>query len=95
MKKKLFQEGIRRLSHIAEWLPWSEVVQHMNEWSNCMKMSGYSHKERYQAIRGAVMRQEEMKRKVEEGSIKSLHRDRREILASKAKKGGFQAPLGS
>ena len=56
-----------------------------------MKMSGYSHKERYQAIRGAVMRQEEMKRKVEEGSIKSLHRDRREILASKAKKGGFQA----
>ena len=45
-KQTLFQEGIRRLSHVATWLPWVEVVAHMNEWSNCMRISGYSQKER-------------------------------------------------
>ena len=39
----------------------------------------------------AVLWQKEMKRKVEEGEIKSLHRGRKEILVSKQKKGGFQA----
>ena len=90
-KQTLFQEGIRRLSHVAMWLPWVEVVAHMNEWSNCMRISGYSQKERYEAIRGAVMRQEEMKRKLEQGEIQSLHRGRREIQASKERKGGLQA----
>ena len=56
-----------------------------------MKISGYSQKERYEAIRGAVMRQEEMKRKLEQGEIQSLHRGRREIQASKERKGGLQA----
>ena len=56
-----------------------------------MRISGYSHKERYEAIRGAVMRQEEMRRKVESGEIKSLHRDRKEIVKNKEMKGGFQS----
>ena len=80
-----------RLSHISSYLPWSESVTHMTEWSQCMRLSGYSEKERYEAIRGSVMRQEEMKRKVEMGEIVSLHRDRKQIIASKERKGGFQA----
>ena len=72
-KSTLFQEGIRRLSHISSYLQWSESVTHMTQWSHCMKLSGYNEKERYEAIRGSVMRQTEMKRKVETGEIVSLH----------------------
>ena len=53
-----------------------------------MRISGYSQKERYEAIRGAIMRQEEMRRKLERGEIKSLHRDRRDIVISKEKRDG-------
>ena len=58
-KSTIFQEGIRRLSHISPDLPWSESVTHMNKWSLCLKESGYTPKERFDAIRGACMRQEE------------------------------------
>ena len=56
-----------------------------------MKASGYMAHERFQAIRGAVLRFEEMKRKKETGEIQSLHRSRTEIQASKERKGGIQA----
>ena len=51
----------------------------MSEWSNTMRVSGYNEKERYESIRGAVLRYEEMKRQLNEGEITSLHRSRKEI----------------
>ena len=56
-----------------------------------MQISGYSNRERLDAIRGAVMRFEEMCKKVDDGVIKSLHRDREEIIRSKILKGGYSA----
>ena len=84
----LFQETLRRLCHVLEHLPWSESVIHLNKWSDCMRISGYSHKERFEAIRGAVMRFEAMKEMVSDGTMKSLNRDKLEISKSKADKGG-------
>ena len=76
---------------ISAWLPWEESRQHLSEWSNTLKISGYSENERFDAIRGAVTRQEEMKRLVSTGDIASLHRSRNEILRSKSKKSGILA----
>ena len=90
-KATLFQEGIRRLSHMSPNLPWSDTVAVMNQWSLCMRDSGYSEKERYDAIRGACMRHEEMLRKVREGDITSINRKRKEILQTKQDKGGLCA----
>ena len=90
-KSTIFQEGIRRLSHISPDLPWSESVKHMNQWSLCLKESGYTPKERYDAIRGACMRQQEMVRQVQAGEIKSLNRSRQEIIQMKEQKGGLSS----
>ena len=90
-KSTIFQEGLRRLQNISPWLPWKESVLHMSKWSLCLKESGYSPKERYDAIRGACMRHEEIKRKVLEGEIPGLNRTRQEILRMKEEKGGLSS----
>ena len=76
---------------MANNLPWSEVTRHLNEWSQTMKISGYSAKERFEAIRGAVLRKEEMERKLKAGEITSLNRNKEEIIRMKAAKGGLIA----
>ena len=45
--------------------------------------------ERWNAIRGSVMRLEEMRRKVTKGEIESINRKKSEILKMKIKKGGL------
>ena len=90
-KAAIFQEGIHHLSHVAHWLPWCESARHMSEWAITMRVSGYTEEERYDAIRGACMRQAEMARMVDHGEIPSFHRSRQDIPAIKAKKTGMQA----
>ena len=90
-KSTIFQEALRRLLNISPDLEWTEKSKHLSEFSNCLRVSGYSHKERYECIRGAVMRYEEMCRKVEEGEIVSLNRDKAEIVNTKKEKGGLIA----
>ena len=90
-KNTLFQEVLRRIYHISDCLPWSEAARHLTEYSNCMRISGYSSAERFRAIRGGCMRFEEMKIKVNRGEIKSLHRSKDEILRTKIAKGGLVA----
>ena len=85
----LFQETIRRIMNISEYLLWSETVKHLNNWSQCMKISGYSTKERYNTIRGAIMRVEEMRKQVKNGVITSINRSKEEILLAKKQKGGI------
>ena len=53
-----------------------------------MRISGYSHRERYEAVRGAIMRYETMKKMVSDGVISSISRTREEIKAAKEAKGG-------
>ena len=38
-KSTLFQEGLRRISHILSSLGWDDTVRHMIEYSYCMKIS--------------------------------------------------------
>ena len=90
-KDTLFQESLRRLLHISSNLPWTEVCRHLLEWSQTMKISGYSAKERFETIRGAHMRYKEMRRKVEEGEIQSLNREKKVLKKMKDEKGGLTA----
>ena len=71
-KDTLFQETLRRLFHVSPSLPWSETVTHLNTWTNCMRVSGYTHKERYDIVRGAVMRYENMKKMVAVAVLASI-----------------------
>ena len=75
-----FMEAIRRVLHVSECLPWSHTVKHLNDFSHCMMISGYSHAERYHAIAGAIERVRKMKTEVRNGDTHSLFRDRKTIL---------------
>ena len=85
----IFQEALRRLLHISPDHDWSEHAKHLTIFSNCLRISGYSEKERFETIRGACMRFKEMRRKVDEGEIPSINRKKEEIIAMKIKKGGL------
>ena len=56
-----------------------------------MRVSGYSEKDRFETIRGAHMRYQEMRSKVEKGEIQSLNRQKKEIQKMKEDKGGLTA----
>ena len=51
-----------------------------------MRVSGYSHTERYHAINGAIERVNVMKKEVTTGTRSSLFRDRESIMAAKKSK---------
>ena len=90
-KNTLLQEALRRLGNISTSLPWTETVAHLAEYSNMLRLSGYSEKERYNNIKGAVTRHREMIREVETGERHSLYRTRDQILTAKDLKGGLSA----
>ena len=52
----LLQEALRRLGSISSHLPFSEVVTHMCEYTNMLRISGYSEKERRNFVVGALKR---------------------------------------
>ena len=53
-----------------------------------MRISRYSEKDRFNAVMGAVTRHKEMKRKIHDGEIISLHRrDKSSLIAREQKKG--------
>ena len=41
-KATLFKESNKRISHVTRWHPWNEIVRHMSDWSNRMRISGYN-----------------------------------------------------
>ena len=90
-KSTIFQEALRWIQHVSPNLPWQETARHLSDFSNCLRISGYSPAERFHAIKGALARHEEMLRKLEAGEIKSLNRTREEIQARKQDKGGLTA----
>ena len=64
-KNTLLQEALRRLGNISNDLPWSETKSHMDIFSNMMRISGYSIKERYHIIKGSIERHKQMLAEVE------------------------------
>ena len=75
-----FMEAIRRILHVSECLPWSHTVKHLNDFSNCMMISGYSQVECYHVIAGAIERVKKIKTEVRNSDRCSLFRDRKTIL---------------
>ena len=63
----------------------------MTEYANSLRISGYSEIERYNTIRGAVMRWKEMNNKVKNRDIASVNRSKTEIKKAKLDKGGLTA----
>ena len=66
-------------------------MRHLTEYSQTLRLSGYSYKERCETIRGAIIRHKEMEKKVKKGEIPSLNRTKREIQERKTEKGGITA----
>ena len=79
-------EAVRRILNVSECQPWSEVVKHLNDFSNCMRISGYSHTERYHAISGAIERVNTMRAEVANGERCSIFRDKNQIIECKISK---------
>ena len=90
-KLTLFQECLRRINNIYENFLWTETVQNLSEFSYCMKISGYDKIDRWNSIKGSILRKEDMLRKVESGEIESIYRGKSEILRSKIEKRGLKS----
>ena len=56
-----FQEALRRLQNMSPALPWTEVIPHMNAFSNMLRISGYNAFYRYQVINGAITRMQQVR----------------------------------
>ena len=61
-KSTLLQEAMRRLGNISGSLPKEEVSKVMTKYSNMLRISGYSEKERLNFIKGALTRHREIER---------------------------------
>ena len=55
----------------------------MNEFSRKLLLSGYSLQERYNAIKGSIVRYNQMKADVKPGKISDLYRHKNQIFRSK------------
>ena len=82
----VFQESLRRLYNVSPRLPWEERASHLSKFVKTMLVSGYSEEERYNTIKGAIVRWEEMNNRVQSGEIESLNRFREQILSLKVTK---------
>ena len=79
----IFQESLRRLYNVSPRLPWSEKATHLSKFVKTLAMSGYNEEERYNTVKGAIVRYNEMVAKVESGEIESLNRSREQIIETK------------
>ena len=55
-KSTLLQEALRRLGNVSPTLPWSESITHLAEYSNMLRISGYTVRERLNNVKGATER---------------------------------------
>ena len=56
----MHQEALRRLGNISSNLPKEETTRIMTKYSNMLRISGYTERERWNFIKGAVLRHREM-----------------------------------
>ena len=90
-KSTLLQEAMRRIGNISLSLPKEETIKEMTKYSNMLRISGYSARERLHFIKGALQRHKEMIAEVERGERTSLFRVREQIQEAKDAKGGLSA----
>jgi hypothetical protein len=86
-----FQEVIRRLKNCDRNQCWMERAFHLSEWGNMLRISGYNELYRFNILRGAVSRYDELIRMEKEGLIANLYRNRAQVVSDTVKKGGKAA----
>ena len=74
-RNALVQEGIRRLKNTSRNIPWSEKAEILTEFSNAMRISGYSEQFRLEIFKSAVTGYQRMCAQADAG-IRPLHRKR-------------------
>ena len=83
----LFQEGIRRLQNTSLNVPQSTIRDIMSEYSNTLRISGYSERFRSNTINGVMERWKTVTKEVEDGK-RVLHRSQEQIQEQKSRKDG-------
>ena len=68
---------------MSGFLPWSETSTHLSNYCDILRIFGYSEKEMFNMVKGAIARHEEMQREVDAGSRDLLYRTRLEIKSAK------------
>jgi hypothetical protein len=87
-RSTVFQEALRRLRNCDKQSPWLEKAFHLSEWCLMMKVSGYSESFRFNILRGAIKRHEEMLNDEKEGKITAFYRSREQMIQKQLDKGG-------
>ena len=59
-RSTLLQKALRRLGNVSPTLPWSESITHLAEYSNMLRISGYTVRERLNNVKGATERHRQM-----------------------------------
>jgi hypothetical protein len=83
-----FQEALRRMKNCDLSQKWIERAIHLSEWANMLRISGYGESYRFNILKGAVLRYREIVRKVTDGDIENLYRNRGQVVRDRLKKGG-------
>ena len=86
-RSSLFQEGMRRLLNCSPGLEWEQNLEHLNQFSYSLMLSGYGQEYRYQLIKGICTKYDMILENVRNGS-RVMYRQRQQIAADKLAKGG-------
>ena len=86
-RETLLQEGLRRLRNIDNQISEEENINIMTDFSNSMRISGYSQIVRFETIKGIMMRQRQVELEIIEG-VRKRYRSGAEIRSQKSSKMG-------
>ena len=70
-------------------LPWQETPVHLSEYNSILYLSGYSKRERFNNIKGAIMIIETMREEISARNRDYMYRTRDQIRKAKIAKGGL------
>ena len=79
-----FMECMRRMLNCSVQTPWNTIADHLSKFSYSMMISGYSQKERYNTVKGAIVRYRTMLDEIKIGMRQTLHRSGKEIRDRKS-----------
>ena len=82
----VFMEAYWRIVNCSPGTPWEEVSSQFTGFANTMRISGYNHIQRYNAIKGAITRYRDMESEIKTGVRKYFYRSGKQIREAKAKK---------
>ena len=68
----VFMEAYRRIINCSPGTPWEEVASNLTRFAETMRISGYNHIQRYNAIKGAIARYRDMESEVKTGKRKYM-----------------------